>query len=56
MKRNMAPWPGGRRKKWAVLVFWVLVVAQRTGGYIGPVLKHAGHELVKLILGNAGPK
>lgn len=38
------------------LVFWVLVVAQRTGGYIGPVLKHAGHELVKLILGNAGPK
>lgn len=38
------------------LVVWVALVAQKTGGYLGPVLQSAGSSLVDLVLGHSGPK
>ncbi|HEX8075825.1 MAG TPA: hypothetical protein VF545_12700 [Thermoleophilaceae bacterium] len=56
---------GGRRRDdlWilaaaggAFLAVWVTLVAQKTGGYIGPVLREAGGSLVDLVLGQSGAK
>jgi RND superfamily putative drug exporter len=35
VKRNLAAWPGGRRKKWIVLVLWLLFAAAIAGPLSG---------------------